>query len=167
MIVFDLDGTLIDTREAVREAYLAAGVEMPDAAWGKPWHEWLLQDRTTEEAVKIHRKKNELYREALRHYGCILPCLSYALQLGAPIITGASITGVSHVKAWLDENGYRGLNVALSGATYDLKQMWLNTVHSTRGIYVDDDADARAKLRESTRWLITSPEQFLKFTREL
>ena len=40
VFVWDLDGTLLDSRDAVRRAYLEAGVVMPDDAWGKPWQVW-------------------------------------------------------------------------------------------------------------------------------
>lgn len=166
MIVFDLDGTLIDTREAVREAYLAAGVEMPDAAWGKPWHTWLPQlPNLRLSPEEIHKIKNANYKHCLREHGRVLPCLQYAVQLDAPIITGASVQAIAHVKTWLSEQGYHLRSVDLFGASYDMKQFWLNT--TSRGIYVDDDVDVRVKLRESTRWLVASPEQFLKFAREL
>lgn len=41
--IFDLDGVLVDSREAVRRAYRKVGIEMPLGAWGKPWQEWLPQ----------------------------------------------------------------------------------------------------------------------------
>ena len=40
-VVFDLDGTLADTRDLVRRAYDLVGVHMPEHAWGLPAEAWL------------------------------------------------------------------------------------------------------------------------------
>lgn len=63
---FDIDGTLVDTRELNRLAYLELGVEIPDYAWGLPWHQWLPDlFKTRDEAVIIHRAKVSWYESFL------------------------------------------------------------------------------------------------------
>jgi phosphoglycolate phosphatase-like HAD superfamily hydrolase len=67
-IVFDLDGVLVDTREAVRQAYKDAGVIMPDDAWGKPWQSWLIEmcsDYRT--AMLVHAEKDVQYKRLIEH----------------------------------------------------------------------------------------------------
>lgn len=59
MIVFDVDGVIADSRRLVRECYDDAGVDMPDDAWGRPWHEWLDDEH-------VHARKNQLYIEAVK-----------------------------------------------------------------------------------------------------
>ena len=39
ILVFDLDGVLIESFEAVRLAYAAAGADV-GVGWGKPWRDW-------------------------------------------------------------------------------------------------------------------------------
>ena len=66
-VVFDLDGCLVDTREAVEWAYSFCGVQMPNGAWGKPWHEWLPElVGGLEEAEDVHDLKTKVYLEMLR-----------------------------------------------------------------------------------------------------
>ena len=52
--LFDLDGTLVNTRLAVKEAYRQVGIEMPDDAWGKPWTEWLNNKFAHDAKAKIY-----------------------------------------------------------------------------------------------------------------
>jgi FMN phosphatase YigB (HAD superfamily) len=63
--VFDLDGTLFDTEHRVRQAYLDAGVDMPDDAWGKPAVAWLPALKGSH-WKQYHQRKTELYLRSLR-----------------------------------------------------------------------------------------------------
>lgn len=69
-VVFDIDGTLVDTEPLVREAYRLAGVDMPKEAWGRPWQEWLPAFRVGRNAAlrveTVHRRKTAAYLELLR-----------------------------------------------------------------------------------------------------
>lgn len=62
-VAFDLDGVLIDSRAAVKAAYLSAGVEQPDDAWGKPAESWLPD--LTDEPGAVHEAKQRAYPRAL------------------------------------------------------------------------------------------------------
>lgn len=62
--IFDLDGTLVDTRPLVVEAYRRAGVIMPDDAWGKTAEEWLPQC-TRFNWRHVHDRKQQFYAELL------------------------------------------------------------------------------------------------------
>lgn len=157
-IVFDLDGTLIDTREAVRQAYLAVGIVQPEEAWGRlPWQEWLppLCD-SPEHARFLHTKKNEHYEEMLARFAIPLPCWDIAASLKAPIITGASITAVHAVQTLFR----RRLNVKANGVNRHGKAAWLSA--NGWGTYVDDCPDTRLYLQEVTTWKIQSPAEFLQ-----
>lgn len=67
LLSFDVDGTIVDTRELNRRAYAEVGVEYPADAWGVPWQAWL--PRVTgypEHACEVlHRTKVEVYRREL------------------------------------------------------------------------------------------------------
>lgn len=95
MIVFDLDGVLLDTREIVRRSYLLAGVHMPHDAWGRPWQEWCDEE--------VHDLKNELYVHEVRH-ARPLPAYWVAHDLGdqgVPVmmLTSASEAAVTALRA--------------------------------------------------------------------
>jgi len=143
--VCDLDGTLVDSKLAVIEAYRAAGVEMPFYAWGRPWQEWL-DDET------VHTRKNRVYADMLRKYGEPLPLYRVAVQRGFPVITGASAAAVAVVT-----QTFGALNVALTGATLEDKALWLHD-HAKTGLYVDDDPLTREYVRRYTGWTCCSPQ---------
>jgi len=146
--VFDLDGTLVHTRTAVIQAYLAVGVAMPADAWGKPWQSWL-KDET------LHRRKNEVYPEALRAYAAPMPLLEVAVRLDAPVITGASRDAVRAVRATFAPT----LNIALVGANRTEKTWWLSAQKDKiPGTYVDDNPLVRVRMREDLKsWKVISP----------
>ena len=99
--VFDMDGTLVDSRDAVRASYADVGITMPDDAWGKPWRHWLPQlcSRSTELAQEVHQNKNEAY---MRRIGQVRPlplARSLALLHGRIGMRTAVVTGASHAAA--------------------------------------------------------------------
>lgn len=158
MFVFDLDGTLVDTREAVRQAYLAVGVVYPTGAWGIPWQEWT--QLSGNDAERIHTAKNAAYPAALKKYAKRLPLLPYALYLDAPILTGASRGAVRTLEEWLGVK----LNVVLTSATTSDKINWLNDHMSSNAlthVYVDDDMKVCRQVEEGTSWLSLVPKRAL------
>lgn len=66
-VVFDVDGTLVDTRDLSIEAYHAVGVKPPADSWMSPWREWLTRyfagDRRRAEAT--YRRKTKIYEQML------------------------------------------------------------------------------------------------------
>lgn len=72
--VFDLDGTLVDSRDAVIASYKDVGIEMKPWHWGKPWRVWLEQacldaGMPSGSAAKVHEAKGRRYthhRERVR-----------------------------------------------------------------------------------------------------
>jgi hypothetical protein len=152
--VFDLDGTLIDTRDAVVEAYRRAGALMPRDAWGKPWWEWT--------DARTHDIKNLHYAYIYEVWVKPLPLLKTALRLNAPVITGASVAAVE-----LAKKRFGPLNVQLTAADVSQKILFLNELNreedgSRKGVYVDDDPRTREAVREETTWTSISPEVCLR-----
>lgn len=147
MVVFDLDGTLVDTRLAVVEAYHMAGVKPADIRWGQPWHTWLKDPAA-------HEHKNYVYPIALKRLAKALPLLEVACRMRAPVITGASFLAVKAVC----ERFSVELDVRLMSARLEDKVAWLNA--QGPGTYVDDDAAVRAAVEGGTPWDPISPEEY-------
>lgn len=61
LAVFDFDGTLVDSRNVVEQAYEDIGYPMPASAWGKPGNMWL----PPEHADELRDLKNQRYRELI------------------------------------------------------------------------------------------------------
>lgn len=148
-IVFDLDGTLVDTREAVRLAYLEAGIVMPDHAWGLAWHEWLFDPA-------VHARKVEIYPRFVAELAVGLPLLQTALTHHVPVITGASRRAVQAVQI-----KFGPLNVVLAEASLRQKIEYLNWYGPSGGTYVDDNELARAEIERRTKWKTESPRSSL------
>jgi hypothetical protein len=92
--LFDMDGTLVDTLRATREAYRRAGMKMPEGAWGKPWREWCPEE--------VHAEKQRIYPNTLREFGRILPAAELLRTMGGEIVTAASARSVDAVVELLE-----------------------------------------------------------------
>lgn len=134
-IAFDLDGTLVDSREAVESCYRAAGAPMPEGAWGKPWTTWLRDPYT-------HQIKTELYRTMINLDAVpVLPAFDQMLKLinnGHPILI---VTGASHdaTHAFIRRWRLPGV-VHASQCSLEDKVAWLTEFDVLA--YVDDDLEA-------------------------
>jgi hypothetical protein len=156
-VVFDLDGTLVDTEYAVIDAYAAVGITYPAEAWGKPWQAWLPKLVGDEEvACQIHDLKNVAYL-ALIDAGKVeeLPAATLARTLVkipefmVTTLTGASLDATA---ALCDTLGLERVGM-LTGYTLGSKVAWLNGDHGELpGIYFDDNAEALSVIRVRTKW---------------
>jgi hypothetical protein len=143
-VVFDIDGTLIDTRELVREAYARAGVTQPPETFHQPWEYWLPSlVGGVFAAQRIHRRKNFIYTKILDEMPpTVLPpgriAKDYAASLWMDVwaMTSGSLDGV-----------LAALNCAGLGFIpvlgFELDQKDKNKILETLepGVYVDDNAD--------------------------
>ncbi len=135
MIVFDLDGCLIDSRELVRQSYREAGAEAPADFFALGHHDWIpCVDREA-----VHARKDAAY---LRHLAAdtleFLPPWQTAEMLhdaGHPVALlsnapdGAARALAMRVSAWPFQLWAAGVRPAAKGA-------WLS--HAGTGVYVDD-----------------------------
>jgi phosphoserine phosphatase len=144
VFVFDIDGTLADTRPLVKEAYRLAGVEMPDHVWGQPWHAWLYnRTESRAHAVSVHTRKTEAYLKLLAtRPPRKLPAVAVAQRLIADghhvqFITGASSKAA---RAVLDQCQLSTVRLIGYGCTATEKIDVLR--HYGSGLYVDDDLRA-------------------------
>lgn len=84
----DLDGTLIDTRLAVKKAYEHVGVKhwKSDA----PWHAFATEEQ--------HSQKGYIYPMFLKQYAHVLPLAEVAIQSQWEILTGASVDALLSIR---------------------------------------------------------------------
>ena len=131
VLVFDLDGVIINSRPAVKAAYSEAGIEMPDEMWGKPWRVWC--DEQT------HTRKNAVYSDMLQKHSKPGPLLWMVdkLKTEALVLTGASSDAVHIVKRILDVS----FTVLGCEQTKEQKVFTLSKLAETQQVvYFDDDA---------------------------
>lgn len=156
LLAFDLDGTLVDTKEAVTEAYKTAFriVEgsldnMPEDFFGKPASAWLKNP-------EVYRVKKLLYPDFLRRLAKPLPLAKlYSLE-GGMILTGASIQAAQEVLIACELPPWKG---GAWGCTTRDKVEMLNAVE-TPGIYFDDDLEASKQIAKATNWEVVCTTQF-------
>ena len=147
---FDVDGTLVDTRAAVKSAYAAIGIDMPNAAWGSPWRAWLpgLCGNDVEKAQLLHKAKTKRYLKALKENPPTL--LSPAHVAMGMISDGLCdvvfVSGADMDAVFLILGDMMGVtlehHVIGYGMTPDQKGSLLRgirTLHGGEGVYVDDD----------------------------
>lgn len=148
LLAVDLDGTLINTRGLVVEAYRLAGVNPPDDAWGRRWQDWLPNavgghDR----ALTTHTRKTQIYVKLLGErdlHERELPAARLAREahlLGRPV---GCVTASTFTTAKMILNRLGLTNVPLvAGATPKIRvsalRSSLDAFH--RVIYVDDHVD--------------------------
>lgn len=156
---FDLDGTLVDSKELVVASYKAIGVTPPKDFFGKSWKEWL-KGNDTHTAEELHRAKNDYYIALIPRHLKPLPLLklykslmrydTVGLTYAPVIITGASLDAT---KAVLE-------NLGLSNVAYNVhtemsvedKIRWM--IGRCPGIMFEDSIEAAEKMKRETRWTI-------------
>lgn len=146
-VSFDVDGTLIDNKQLVRQAYDMAGITMSDEEWascfGKTFSEWLVErcGGDYQKAWETHRVKNECYAAlvAAPNALAVLPPthLAHELRTAGDVYF---VTGASNVAA----------NTVLMALGLDVHPAFVNAALSIEGkidwiielgtIHIDDDA---------------------------
>lgn len=139
---YDLDGTLVDSREAVVQAYRRAGLEPPPDFWGRTAKEWNCP-------AEVHRRKNALYPDTLARFGRRLPLADLYDLTGGVVLTGASY------EAALAAMWFLGMTVRLdrvfASCTLEVKLETLRRLGGP-GLYFDDDPTTCARVREIPGW---------------
>lgn len=140
-LAFDLDGTLVDSYNAVLASYKAAGVVPPAGFWGKPWREWL-DDETA------HERKNVAFVSQGIHQTRALPLIRLFQNNDSLVLTGASPMAA---KFMLSYYGLRPAELFCS-----LNQVGKIDVLKTftPGIYFDDDEETCLRVQDETSWTV-------------
>jgi phosphoglycolate phosphatase-like HAD superfamily hydrolase len=153
-ICFDIDGTLVDTRELNLRAYAQVGVEIPDDAWGRRWQEWLPEVvGDPDRAIELHERKTSIYVDLILASTVAdieLPCARIARELShqehGPVrvylLTGASTRPVLKIIQHLDIHPNR----LFSNLDYAARQRYLEKMPGGTP-YLDDLAETVEQLR--------------------
>ncbi len=143
---FDLDGTLVDSHDAVLAAYRHVGVEPPPNFFSLPWREWLHDE-------KKHDQKNEVYIDQFLILVKPLPLLLLYHSIGDTQNQRIIMTGASRdaALAIADRFGldHKTMHYEMS---VDVKIRRMNTMYT--GIMFEDQQEAATKMRKETQWTI-------------
>lgn len=136
MIVWDLDGTLINTRTANLNAYEHIGVRPPPDFDTRPWQEWCSE--------RDHARKGDIIHKYLARYATPTPLLDWYYQVRGPILTNAS---EQVCRFLIDKYDLFEVNSAM---TPEMKVEWL--ADRRPGLYLDDSKRTIDMVRRSTSW---------------
>lgn len=148
-IVYDLDGVLIRTREANRQAYLSLGVDPPPGFDRVPWQDWLHRHDggLCTPAKKLHDAKNAALAKFLPDYGEPLPLLELARAQSATVLSNCSDAAL---RLYEETFPLRELNIHNEMDAAD-KVAWLLR-QDRPGVYVDDSLLTCQRVSQITDW---------------
>jgi len=133
VIVFDLDGCLIDSEEMIRKSYREAGAEPPGNFMSLGHHDWIEEDREA-----VHARKDQFYLRGLRlgvprrepwHTAEMLLAEGHEVTMLTSAPRGTVAVLEWHVPSWPFTEAYDGVGRAA-------KESWL--AQRSAGVYVDD-----------------------------
>lgn len=140
-LVWDLDGTLVETRKANQLAYKSLGITPPDDFHVRPWQEWCSQE--------AHDEKGRIIGRFILNYARPLQLLQVWEANGrGQILTNASKEAIVAIR-----NAFPQLadaNIKGGMRSYE-KTAWLR-VHAPTGVYFDDSEKTVGLVKEETQW---------------
>lgn len=139
LLVSDFDGTLINTEDAVREAYARArGEKFSEeewaAVWGRPWSDWCSRE--------VKERKDRLYKESLIRHASLTAFGTIVNWNNLMILTGASRESVLLCIDMFFKRSSPNITVLSYNADTALKSAALRKLRPTddgRSFYFDDD----------------------------
>lgn len=150
---FDLDGTLVDSREAILSAYHLAGANPPPNFFMLSRDQWLVGPS----AEEVHKAKNKIYIKSIPTMVRRLPlmdlyeALCWEERVEITILTGASREAARAVmKAHSRKPYYK--NDMICGITVSEKIAWMND--GDIGIMFEDQEEAAKRMKKETQWTI-------------
>lgn len=144
MHYFDLDGTLVETYEATRLAYLEAGAaKFGEDEWGRSASDWGCPK-------EVHLKKHQIFPEILKRLG-VRAGWAYAHWESVPskeriILSGATLPTVQAIHSVFPELGLNSSTVFL-GCSLQEKVRVLSTPNEFSVFYYEDQISVATKIR--------------------
>ena len=151
LVLFDLDGVLVDSQDTVIRAYETAGVTAPKDVFTQEGTGWLRRyfngnDRAADTA---HHRKNMAYLDYIGD-APKLPPFDVARDLPAAghvigVLTGAPVGVLYRLQRW--DPQWRSFTINYEGARFGTKEVHLNMLShmlpQVRKVYVDDQAKVK------------------------
>lgn len=146
LVLFDLDGVLVDSQSIVIEAYKRAGVKAPDDVFAREGTHWLQEyfKGDTQRAGEAHHAKNIAYLDYIGD-APKLPPFDVARDLTfhghvIGVLTGAPIGTMYRLQRWDDQ--WRSFTINYEGNRFGNKEPRLRALShmlpAARKVYVDD-----------------------------
>lgn len=140
--VFDLENTLVATRDAVASAYQAVGVELPEDFHVRNWREFCTEAQ--------HAAKNHIYH----HFAFKMRILP-AMSLWRSLPTALILSGISEAALEVVLNNVPVLEGArIIPALPRVRKIEFISKLKGGGLYVDDDIDACLQVRQLGGWQV-------------
>lgn len=140
--IFDLENTLVATRDAVEAAYTAVGVDLPKDFHVRNWREFCTEDQ--------HTRKNQIYH----HFAYKMRILP-AMALWRSLPTALILSGISEAALEVLLQNVPVLEGAriIPALPRAKKVAWIAKLKGG-GLYVDDDVDACLQVRQLGGWQV-------------
>jgi len=144
--VWDLDNTLVHTREAALQAYRLTGTVPPEDFHTRPWQTWCSEEDRA--------RKEIAYPDMLQRFARPTPLFDLWRVKGGPIITNTAAASVDVLCKIFPELHDATI---VAGMTPDKKIALLLRLSGDgsgglTGVYVDDSAETCRRVREETQW---------------
>lgn len=140
-LVWDLDGTLINTRQANYLAYKSLGINPPDDFHVRPWQEWCTQE--------AHDAKGRVIDGFILNHAKPLQLLDVWEANGrGTILTNSSWEAVEAIRRRFPQLADAGIHHEINS---EGKTWWL-AIQPTAGVYFDDSEKTINRVREMTEW---------------
>lgn len=140
--VYDFDGVLVDTKNAIRRAWKMVGVDPPKDFWKKSWKDWCPDP-------ELYEKRNEAYIEKCLPLVNLLPMMKVAAATGGLILTNGA---QSRVLATLAHFNVKDCIVKCELNAIE-KAKELNSLKEV-GVYFEDQWENAAIIRKLTQWKV-------------
>lgn len=145
IVIFDLDGVIIDSASVVRMAYERAGANPPNNILGQEGTGWLEDQLGPEFAPKVYARKNEIYRELIQRGQAPLLSGFYTAQklmtqgYYVMLLTGAPTGTIDAMKRWVGVHSWP-FDGAWDNTRTPEKMILMRklALSGKTGVYIDD-----------------------------
>lgn len=145
VVIFDLDGVLLDSAGAIRYAYIDAGVNPPTNVLEHEGGTWLADEVGLERVDEIKARKAIVYQNLIAS-GAVstLPPFTTAKMLAGSgihviVLTGAPAGTINAMKQWLSTNDWPFIG-AFDNMKTPIKMLFMRKLllAGKTGVYIDD-----------------------------
>ncbi len=138
--VYDFDGVLFDTKKAVRQSWIKAGVTPPRDFWKVDWRTWCNDP-------ELYERRDAIFKAECLGMVKPLPMLAIAMQTGGMIMTNGSARRVVSIL-----EHYKVGNLPVKCGLTVLEKVHELNAFKEPGIFVEDQWENATLIRKLTKW---------------